>query len=109
MADNRSDFDGDARALLLIEGDTEATSDETTTDPRAEDVAEVEGDLVISPAFDFGPGVDESLHRGCVDVGDGSEIEDDGAKDGLGGFLGGEVDDTIAWSGVVPGTVVELI
>lgn len=84
------DFDGDPSTSTFIGGNTESTSDETTTDPRAEDVAEVEGDFAIGPAFDFVTGVDESLDGGGIDVGDGGEVEDDGLEDGLGKLLWGQ-------------------
>ena len=103
-----SDLDRDPSALTFVQSNPEATGDETTTNPGAEDVAEVEGDGTIGPALDLSAGVDESLDGGGVDVGDGGEIEDDGTEDGFGQFVSSGFDVAAAWRVIVPGAIAEL-
>ena len=82
--DDRSDLE---RSLNSRLSSTEATSEESSLDPRREDSSEVELDLAIGVTFEDSSKVDQVLDGGSVDVGDSTEIEDDSAEDRFGSVL----------------------
>ena len=58
-----SDFDW----AIVLTG-TKATSNDTTADPRAEDVGKVDFDRSVSPFLELLAGVDEVLYTGSINV-----------------------------------------
>src|SRR5258706_11718218 len=100
--DDRGDFNRDMATVA----NTEAACEERTANPRAQNSRKVELNRSVGPFLELPPGVDENLNTSRIDVGDSSEVENDGTKEGFRPVVSGWIYPA-SRGGLVPRTVNE--